>query len=53
MERIVKIINVYIENKSFPNSFQSFNRYAWSPKIQKILVGKNKITNSSWNLDIK
>ena len=53
MESMVRIIKVYIENKSFLNSLQCFYRYAESPKIQRKLNGKNKITNSSWKLDIK
>lgn len=53
MEKIVNMINVYIENKNSQNSCQSFNWYAWSPKTQKKLVGKSKITNGSRNIDTK
>ena len=53
IENIVKIINVYIGNKSFQNSLKSFYWYAWSPKKQKRLIWKNRITDSSWNIDIK
>ena len=53
MEKIVKMINVYIENKNSQNSCQSFNGYAWSPKTQRKLIWKSKITDGSRNADTK